>query len=122
VGRVTCEKNLETVFLSVQSEIDLFSVIDFFIGICYHILVMKIQLSLNRDKAPKSMTPYEEEIIESLSSGDIILEVLPVYDMDSITKRVYIFVQNENGFSVQANLDADGNLFQFYSPLQKLIG
>ena len=72
---------------------------------------MKNQLSLNRDKAPKFMTPYEEEIIESLSSGEIILEVMPVYDTDSISNRVYIMVQNEERFSVQANLDADGNLF-----------
>ena len=68
-------------------------------------------LNINLDKAPKFMTPYEKEIIESLSSGEIILEVLPVYDMDSITKRVYITVQNEERFSVQANLDSDDNLF-----------
>ena len=68
-------------------------------------------LTINLDKAPKYMTPYEKEIIESLSSGEIILEILPVYDEDSISKRVYITVQNEERFSVQANLDADGNLF-----------
>ena len=68
-------------------------------------------LTINLDKAPKFMTPYEKEIIESLSSGEIILEVLSVYDEDSISKRVYITVQNEERFSVQANLDTDGNLF-----------
>ena len=57
------------------------------------------------------MTPYEQEIIDALASGEIVLDVIPVYDTDSVSKRIYITVQNEERFSVQANINSDGNLF-----------
>jgi hypothetical protein len=68
-------------------------------------------LNLNLSKAPHYKTPYEEEILSSLSSGEIIMEVQSVSDSDSVSKHVYITVMNDERFCVQANLDSNGNLF-----------
>lgn len=90
--------------------------LDFFTGLVYNALVMKktnvpFLLNLNLSKAPHFKTPYEEEILSSLSSGEIIMEVQSASDSNSVSKRVYITVMNEKRFCVQANLDSDGNLF-----------
>ena len=78
----------------------------------YNVPVMKNQtLTLDTSKYPYYVGSYEREILDNLSAGEITMEVIPVYDIDSISKRVYISVQIEQCFSVQASLDSEDNLF-----------